>query len=144
MGCERLAPQIGFRLGPAGREWRASLSLAKTVGRSRLLASRARRTDRPATGVVNDFESKPIVERMESRSEVGMKSYGRPSTFLKLTVYEQVRSIAATLAGDMEATAQVELVFSETGVCEVDARQLVAGLADAPRGRYFLPSIAYR
>jgi hypothetical protein len=46
----------------------------------------------------------------------GVKSYRRAPTFLKLTGYEQVRSIAAALAGDLEAAAQVELVLSETGV----------------------------
>lgn len=46
-----------------------------------------------------------------------MKSYGRAPTFLALTGYEQVRSIAAHLAGDREAAARVELVLPETGVC---------------------------
>ena len=32
---------------------------------------------------------------------VGMKSYGRAPTFLMLTGYEQVRSIACALTGDM-------------------------------------------
>jgi hypothetical protein len=36
-----------------------------------------------------------------------------------LTGYEQVRSIAAALAGDLEAAARVELVLPETGVCKV-------------------------
>ncbi|MEY7974144.1 FAD-dependent oxidoreductase [Saccharomonospora xinjiangensis] len=47
----------------------------------------------------------------------GMKSYGRAPTFLALTGYEQVRSIAAALAGDRQAAARVELVLPETGVC---------------------------
>jgi glycine/D-amino acid oxidase-like deaminating enzyme len=47
----------------------------------------------------------------------GMKSYGRAPTFLMLTGYEQVRSIAAELAGDMAAAARVELELPETGVC---------------------------
>jgi thioredoxin reductase len=47
----------------------------------------------------------------------GMKSYGRAPTFLALTGYEQVRSIAAALAGDHEAAQRVELVLPETGVC---------------------------
>ena len=34
---------------------------------------------------------------------VGMKSYGRAPTFLLATGYEQVRSIAAALAGDTAA-----------------------------------------
>ena len=48
---------------------------------------------------------------------VGMKSYGRAPTFLAMTGYEQVRSIAAALAGDHDAAARVELVLPETGVC---------------------------
>ncbi|MEV6974447.1 FAD-dependent oxidoreductase [Kitasatospora sp. NPDC093806] len=50
---------------------------------------------------------------------VGMKSYGRAPTFLMLTGYEQVRSIAAALAGDMESARSVELRLPETGVCSV-------------------------
>ena len=48
---------------------------------------------------------------------VGMKSYGRAPTFLMLTGYEQVRSVAAALAGDWEAARNVRLVLPETGVC---------------------------
>jgi glycine/D-amino acid oxidase-like deaminating enzyme len=47
----------------------------------------------------------------------GMKSYGRAPTFLLLTGYEQVRSIAAALAGDDDAARRVELDLPETGVC---------------------------
>jgi 2-polyprenyl-6-methoxyphenol hydroxylase-like FAD-dependent oxidoreductase len=47
----------------------------------------------------------------------GMKSYGRAPTFLALTGYEQVRSIAASLSGDQEAAERVELVLPESGVC---------------------------
>lgn len=48
---------------------------------------------------------------------VGMKSYGRAPTFLAMTGYEQVRSVAAELAGDHEAARRVELVLPDTGVC---------------------------
>jgi hypothetical protein len=47
----------------------------------------------------------------------GMKSYGRAPTFLLATGHEQVRSIAAALAGDHAAAARVELELPETGVC---------------------------
>jgi thioredoxin reductase len=47
----------------------------------------------------------------------GVKSYGRAPTFLALTGYEQVRSIAAHLSGDQEAAARNELVLPDTGVC---------------------------
>jgi thioredoxin reductase len=56
----------------------------------------------------------------------GMKSYGRAPTFLALTGYEQVRSIAAALAGDHEAAERVELILADTGVCGG------AGLFDEP------------
>jgi thioredoxin reductase len=48
---------------------------------------------------------------------VGMKSYGRAPTFLMLTGYEQVRSVAAAIAGDWAAADDVRLVLPETGVC---------------------------
>lgn len=48
---------------------------------------------------------------------VGAKSYGRAPTFLALTGYEQVRSVVAHLAGDLEAAARNELVLPETGAC---------------------------
>ncbi|MER5400499.1 NAD(P)-binding domain-containing protein [Streptomyces sp. NPDC002599] len=57
---------------------------------------------------------------------VGMKSYGRAPTFLAMTGYEQVRSIAAALAGDQAAAERVELTLPETGVCGG------AGLFDQP------------
>jgi len=47
----------------------------------------------------------------------GMKSYGRAPTFLMLTGYEQVRSIVAAIAGDMQAALDTRLVLPETGVC---------------------------
>ncbi|TQR36083.1 flavoprotein [Lysinibacillus sphaericus] len=48
---------------------------------------------------------------------VGAKSYGRAPTFLMATGYEQVRSIAAYLAGNEEASQRVELELPDTGVC---------------------------
>ncbi|MFB8385751.1 NAD(P)-binding domain-containing protein [Microbacterium sp. NPDC055910] len=51
---------------------------------------------------------------------VGMKSYGRAPTFLLSTGYEQVRSVAAWLAGDMASAAKVDLVLPATGVCSTD------------------------
>jgi glycine/D-amino acid oxidase-like deaminating enzyme len=47
----------------------------------------------------------------------GMKAYGRAPTFLLATGYEQVRSIAAYLAGDIAAAQRVELALPKTGVC---------------------------
>ncbi|MDV8002394.1 NAD(P)-binding domain-containing protein [Rhodococcus sp. IEGM 1408] len=59
---------------------------------------------------------------------VGMKSYGRAPTFLMATGYEQVRSIAAALAGDRAAADDVQLDLPETGVCSTD----LGGSCDAP------------
>ena len=61
---------------------------------------------------------------------VGMKSYGRAPTFLLTTGYEQVRSIAAALAGDTAAAEQVQLHLPETGVCSTG----LAAAEDAERG----------
>ena len=51
---------------------------------------------------------------------VGMKSYGRAPTFLLATGYEQVRSVAAHLAGDTEGALRVALTLPATGVCSTD------------------------
>lgn len=51
---------------------------------------------------------------------VGMKSYGRAPTFLLATGYEQVRSVAAWLDGDMPAASAVQLTLPATGVCSTD------------------------
>jgi hypothetical protein len=63
----------------------------------------------------------------------GMKAYGRAPTFLLMTGYEQVRSIAAEIAGDHVAAARVELVLPETGVCNrPDAAGAAAGCCGGP------------
>jgi thioredoxin reductase len=51
---------------------------------------------------------------------VGVKSYGRAPTFLMATGYEQVRSVAAYIAGDLAAANAVQLVLPETGVCSTN------------------------
>ncbi|MFL4472455.1 FAD-dependent oxidoreductase [Paeniglutamicibacter sp. MACA_103] len=58
----------------------------------------------------------------------GMKSYGRAPTFLMATGYEQVRSIAASLAGDRVSADNLELQLPETGVCSTD----LGGSCDSP------------
>ncbi|WP_407046083.1 NAD(P)-binding protein [Mesorhizobium abyssinicae] len=66
---------------------------------------------------------------------VGVKSYGRAPTFLLLTGYEQVRSVAAALAGDMAAADAVQLMLPETGVCTVPQsiiRATAAGCCGGP------------
>jgi hypothetical protein len=66
---------------------------------------------------------------------VGIKSYGRAPTFLMATGYEQVRSVAAHLAGDEAAADDVRLVLPETGVCSATAAapaQAKAGCCGGP------------
>jgi hypothetical protein len=57
----------------------------------------------------------------------GIKSYGRAPTFLLLTGYEQVRSVAAHLAGDNVAADDVRLILPETGVCNATLEQVAPG-----------------
>ncbi|MCY1023990.1 FAD-dependent oxidoreductase [Pyxidicoccus sp. MSG2] len=67
---------------------------------------------------------------------VGMKAYARAPTFLLLTGYEQVRSVAAYLTGDVAAARQVHLVLPETGVCSTDFREEASAccaVEDSPR-----------
>lgn len=63
----------------------------------------------------------------------GIKSYGRAPTFLMMTGYEQVRSIAAALAGDRSAADDVHLVLPETGVCTVDREAPAPASCCAPK-----------
>ena len=66
---------------------------------------------------------------------VGIKSYGRAPTFLMATGYEQVRSIAAHLAGDNAAASEVRLILPETGVCSTNlasAQSADAGCCGGP------------
>ncbi len=81
-------------------------------------------------GTVRPHGAAELAHPEEGFYVVGMKSYGRAPTFLLLTGYEQVRSVAAALAGDWAAARRVELVLPETGVCVLgDVKErVVAGL----------------
>jgi hypothetical protein len=68
-------------------------------------------------GTVRPHGARELAQAEPGFYFAGMKSYGRAPTFLMLTGYEQVRSIAAELAGDRAAAERVELVLPETGVC---------------------------
>lgn len=70
-------------------------------------------------GTVRPHGAKELAHPEKDFYIAGMKSYGRAPTFLLATGHEQVRSIAAMLAGDHEAAARVELELPETGVCNV-------------------------
>ncbi|MDI3213613.1 FAD-dependent oxidoreductase [Arthrobacter sp. AL12] len=71
-------------------------------------------------GTVEPHGAKMLAHPEQDFYIVGMKSYGRAPTFLLATGYEQVRSVAAALAGDREAADTVQLELPETGVCSSD------------------------
>lgn len=71
-------------------------------------------------GTVRPHGQKELQHQEKDFYIVGMKSYGRAPTFLMATGFEQVRSIAAYLAGDFEAAAKVQLDLPETGVCSLN------------------------
>jgi thioredoxin reductase len=72
-------------------------------------------------GTVRPHGARELAQHEPGFYFAGMKSYGRAPTFLMITGYEQVRSIAADIAGDHEAAERVELVLPETGVCNRSA-----------------------
>jgi hypothetical protein len=63
-------------------------------------------------GTVRPHGARELAQDEPGLYLAGMKSYGRAPTFLMITGYEQVRSIATDIAGD-----SVELKLPETGVC---------------------------
>jgi hypothetical protein len=68
-------------------------------------------------GTVRPHGARELAQHEPGFYFAGMKSYGRAPTFLMMTGYEQVRSIAADIAGDKQAAERVELELPETGVC---------------------------
>jgi|SRR5579871_5688944 len=68
-------------------------------------------------GTVRPHGARELAQAEPGFYFAGIKSYGRAPTFLMITGYEQVRSIAADIAGDREAAERVELELPETGVC---------------------------
>jgi glycine/D-amino acid oxidase-like deaminating enzyme len=68
-------------------------------------------------GTVRPHGARELAHDEPGFTIAGMKSYGRAPTFLMVTGYEQVRSIAAEISGDSAAAARVELELPETGVC---------------------------
>ena len=79
-------------------------------------------------GTVRPHGARELVQDDRGFYLAGIKSYGRAPTFLMITGYEQVRSVAADIAGDREAAERVELDLPETGVC---TRGGVEGVAEA-------------
>lgn len=83
-------------------------------------------------GTVRPHGARELAQDEPGLYLAGIKSYGRAPTFLMLTGYEQVRSIAAELAGDVEAARRVELELPETGVCNVSASLNDGGCCGGP------------
>ena len=88
-------------------------------------------------GTVPPHGHRDLAHPDESFYLVGMKSYGRAPTFLLATGYEQVRSIAAALAGDLEAADSVQLNLPSTGVCSTDLGDREAAKAAGAAGAGF-------
>ncbi len=68
-------------------------------------------------GTVYPHGAKELAQPEPGFYLAGMKSYGRATSFLAMTGFEQVRSVVAEIAGDHEAAARVELTLPESGVC---------------------------
>jgi thioredoxin reductase len=83
-------------------------------------------------GTVRPHGARELAQAEPGFYFAGMKSYGRAPTFLMITGYEQVRSIAADIAGDREAAERVELVLPETGVCNRTAATDAKDRCDGP------------
>ncbi len=92
------------------------LDLDPALGSARALA-RQIHPDHHSCGDVAPHGHRELVQPEPGLYLVGMKSYGRAPSFLAMTGFEQVRSVVAALAGDLEAADRVELVLPETGVC---------------------------
>lgn len=71
-------------------------------------------------GTVRPHGEKELRHPEKNFYVAGVKSYGRAPTFLLATGYEQVRSIVASIAGDVESAKQVKLKLPETGVCKTN------------------------
>ena len=86
-------------------------------------------------GTVRPHGARELVQDDPGFYLAGIKSYGRAPTFLMITGYEQVRSIAADIAGDREAADRVELELPETGVCTrggAEAGAIASGCCGGP------------
>lgn len=83
-------------------------------------------------GTVRPHGARELAHAEKDFYIIGMKSYGRAPTFLLATGYEQARSVAALLSGDVAAAERVELVLPETGVCNTSPSAGAAGCCGGP------------
>ena len=101
------------------------LDLDPALGSARFLSELVH-PDHHSCGDVPGHGYQELAQPEQGFYVVGMKSYGRAPSFLAMTGFEQIRSVIAALAGDLEAAGRVELVLPDTGVCNG------AGAFDAP------------
>lgn len=123
-GVDQIIVVTGFRPDFAFLS-EVRLDLDPALGSARFLAQLVH-PDHHSCGDVPGHGYQELAQPEQSLYVVGMKSYGRAPSFLAMTGFEQVRSVIAALAGDLEAAARVELELPETGVCNG------AGAFDAP------------
>ncbi|AEV85534.1 flavoprotein [Actinoplanes sp. SE50] len=115
LSADRVVSATGFRPDHSfASELR--LDLDPILGCTRTLADLID-PNRHSCGTVAPHGYRELGQPEPDYYAVGMKSYGRAPTFLMATGYEQVRSIAAALAGDFAAADDVQLDLPETGVC---------------------------
>lgn len=134
--ADRIIAATGFR--PDHRiATELRLDLDPVLGCTRALAPLIDPNDH-SCGTVRPHGVDELTQPEPGYFAVGMKSYGRAPTFLMATGYEQVRSIAAALAGDWVAARDVQLDLPETGVCSatpsVDLPRAELGLVTVSAG----------
>ncbi|MGO4234650.1 NAD(P)-binding protein [Pseudarthrobacter sp. YAF2] len=115
VSVDRVIPATGFRPDLSMRS-ELRLDLDPAVEAPKALGPLID-PDFHSCGTVPAHGAKILAQPEKDFYLAGMKSYGRAPTFLMATGYEQVRSIAAALAGDTQAADAVELELPETGVC---------------------------
>jgi hypothetical protein len=134
--ADRVVSATGFR-PDHGIASELRLDLDPILGCTRTLADLVDPNEH-SCGTVTPHGYRELGQPEPNYYAVGMKSYGRAPTFLMATGYEQVRSIAAALAGDFDAADDVRLDLPETGVCSVNlvaeqaARQISARFGLTP------------
>ncbi|GAA2887381.1 flavoprotein [Actinoplanes cyaneus] len=130
--ADRVVSATGFRPDHSiGGELR--LDLDPILGCTRALADLIDPNEH-SCGTVAPHGYRELGQPEPNYYAVGMKSYGRAPTFLMATGYEQVRSIAAALAGDFDAAGDVRLDLPETGVCSANLVARPAGLTTSGGG----------
>ncbi|MFL6114939.1 MAG: FAD-dependent oxidoreductase [Catenulispora sp.] len=119
--ADRIVSATGFRPDHTiASELR--LDLDPILGSTRALASLIDPNEH-SCGTVPPHGEAELAHPEPGYYAVGMKSYGRAPTFLMATGFEQVRSVVAFLAGDVEAARDVQLELPETGVCTSDPQE---------------------